>query len=212
MTAAVKRELDSDLPAREMLSRGAVNLRALARWMIKENGWSASEEAVVAALRRYPARESASTLGPAREMMRHIRIDTRSRMSALAVKSDAHAMAAIAEAARTLDAQAGQRLRVISGEHGLKVIVDGDRVEALVEVLGAARVIESKHNMTELVLQAPARARTMPGILALVTSALALRGISIEEVADGVRQTNLYVSERNAVAAYDALAALTRPG
>lgn len=212
VAAAVKRELDSDLPAREMLSRGAVNLRALARWMIQENGWPASEEAVVAALRRYPARESASTLGPAREMMRHIRIDTRSRMSALTVRADAHASATLAEHLRALDVASGQRIRVISGEHGFKVIVEGDRVDALVDALGASRVVESKHHMTELVLQAPARARQMPGILALVTSALALRGISIEDIADGVRQTNIYVAEKNAVAAYDVLAALTRPG
>lgn len=212
VTRAVTRELDSDLTAREMISRGAVNLRALARWMIKENGWIASEEAVVAALRRYPARESASTLGPAREMMRHIRIDTRSRISALTVRTDAHSATVLADLLRAIDAASGQRIRIISGDHGFKVIVDGDRVGALVEALGTARVVESKHNMTELVLQAPARARNMPGILALVTSALALRGISIEDIADGVRQTNIYVAEKNAVAAYETLAALTRPG
>lgn len=212
VAAAVKRELDSDLPAREMLSRGAVNLHALARWMIRENRWTASEEAVVAALKRYPARQSASTLGPAREMMRNIRLDTRARLTALALKSDETTIEAVAAAVRATDYAAGQRIRVISGDNGLKVILDGERAERLADTLGADRVREVKRNMTELVLQAPARARGMPGILALITSALALRGVSIEDIADGVRQTNIYVAERDGAIAYEVLAALTQPG
>lgn len=212
MTQAVHRELDSDLPAREMLTRGAVNLHGLARWMIQEHGWAASEDAVVAALKRYPARQSASTLGPARAMMRHIRVDTRSRLAALAVKNDPIAVGVLAELLRSTDVAAGERLRVVSGDHGFKVIVDEDRLEHLVETLGASRAGDVKHHMTELTLQAPARARSMPGILALVTSALALRGVSIEDIADGVRQTNIYVTDKDGAVAYEVLAALTRPG
>lgn len=50
---AVERYLECDLILYGALDRGILNIRRAARWLIKEQGWDTTEEAVVSALRRY---------------------------------------------------------------------------------------------------------------------------------------------------------------
>lgn len=50
---AVKEYLERDIVLHEGLTRGVLNYRRTARWLIEKEGWETTEEAVVSALRRY---------------------------------------------------------------------------------------------------------------------------------------------------------------
>lgn len=49
----VQRYMEGDIVFERALARGTLNLRRAARWLIDQEGWDVTEEAVVSALRRY---------------------------------------------------------------------------------------------------------------------------------------------------------------
>ena len=211
VTRAVHAELDTDLPARELLARHAINLRALARWMIKANRWQASEEAVLAAIRRYRHRRDPSLFEPARQGLQRIQVASCDKMASAVLRRDALVAGVLADFLRSIEARGLDRVAVVTSPRGHKVIGSEKDLEALLQAAGTQRVLEVKRGLTEVTLLAPQPAHGTPGILALVTSAVALRGVSIEEVVDGTRETRIYVNAHDGPTTFAALTALTAP-
>lgn len=71
--ALVENYLEGDLIIERALDRGILNLRRGARWLIEHNGWDATEEAVVSALRRYSPRRVHAAIDEGYDLLRGAR-------------------------------------------------------------------------------------------------------------------------------------------
>lgn len=207
----VRDALDHDPAALEMLSRGVVNVRALARWMIDLHGWSGSEDAVVSALRRVGDREAkVGRLDAARQALTHAHLNTRSRMCSVALSNASAVQRRLPQILQMVDFARGEKVRLVSSEQGFKVITDSSNLAKLERLVGDAAIIETKPNLTEIDLIMPAKFRETAGILALVAMSLAVHGISVAEIVDGIDQHMLFVAAEDEERAYRVLSALIR--
>lgn len=205
------RKIEQDSALAEVLARGVVNLRALARWLIRTNHWAATEDAVLSALRRYVASSrKESSVEQARALLSRAHLNTRSRVCLVTLPKSKGVQQAVGSLITSLDYSKGEILRLIQTERGIKVLIDETNLPKLQRAVGAS-VQSVEHNLTELNVVVSEETMQTPGVLALIFGAIASRGINVVESVSGLPEHLVFVAEKDAMDAYDALAALTRP-
>lgn len=205
VTEAVHDHLDSDDAAREMLAREVVNLRALARWLVDTNGWEASEEAVVSALRRYDqlptdvAREQQALLADAT-------LDTRSGRRGVLLVNGPKLRRSLSGVLEELAGAGGGRLQVVEHEAGTTVIVDDARVDDVLERLGDEVVEAVSEELTELhVAFTVPEGGSATGVLGRLATILAVRDVDIVHAVGSGGEISFLVDDGEALRAYQAL-------
>lgn len=212
MTTIAKRvaeRIHEDPIIQEALGRGFANKRALAKWLIETSDWDASLSSVVSAVRRHTPEEGEDVLTPAREVLATSHVNSRSPVCSIQLENDTRIEKALPELFDAVDPLQGQTLRVISSDKGFRVIVDEDNHKPVIEILNARLVSRVHQGLTEFSIMIPSEGWETPGILALLCGRLAMRGINIVGVVDGVYQNILLVDDADAWPAYEALAELT---
>lgn len=208
IAARVRERVENDVILAGAVSRGIVNYRAAARWLVETRDWDVSEGAVISALRRLtPSMDE--TFDQARDVLEQSHVNTRAQMCSVRLPGVEEIRRRLPEFHEIVDAGQGEVLRVISSDQGFKVLLDEKNLEAVEEAIDPGLVQEVKRDLTELDVVIPPEARTTPGILALVCNKLALHGINIAETVDGVHQHILLVSSRDAIEAHRLLTRLT---
>lgn len=203
--------IGEDVVLGEALARGVVNHRALARWLKERYALEASEEAIVSAVRRYQVDRSRGGLfDPARQLLRRSHVNVRSSLVSAVLPNTADVQSLLPDLFRAVRTDLGQTLRVISSEKGFKVVLDEANLPLLTDIFGTGSVEQTKRPLTELSVVFPSSALSTPGILAVTSQALALQGVNIAEIVEGILQIHILVAEDDAAAAYRVLLALTR--
>jgi aspartokinase len=197
-----------------MLARGAVSLRALARWMIQTQGWKGvREDAVVSAIRRYPKERVSRTGDYAKSVLARSHVNRRSNACTILLPKTHATHKALAEIIASIDPSRGELIRIIEGERAIRVIVDANKLENLrstlstVGNLGPRREIES---LVEHSIVFPADAEVTPALLAVIFSALAAHDIKILESVAGTHEHLIFTSEEQSRKAFQVLVQLTR--
>lgn len=204
-TSRVHDYLDADGPAREMLARDVVNVRALARWLQDLLDLDASEEGIVSAIRRYPRVPDESTFQRAREVIAGAHMHSRSNVCAFSLPRTAETHTRLADLFDHVNPDRGELLRVIEGVEATKVIVGGSKAKAVRRTLHPSNVRDERSGLAEYALIPPERAQHTPGVLALVHSTVASRGINVVDSASGGNELLLFVDEDDSLPTYRTL-------
>lgn len=204
---AVATYLDQDGVVREALSRGIVNQRALARWLIETKGWDATEEAVISAVRRHLEREDAdrSVFDAARALFDAAHVNMRSRVGLVVAAKTQEVQERLPELFQAVDYSRGEVLRILQTDRCIKVIVDEANLASVGDLLGEDAVQEVHDGLAEINVVLPEETVTTPGVLALICTTLALHRINILEVATGLPEHLLFVAQEDARRAYETL-------
>lgn len=211
VTQIVKERVEEDPVVREALDRGIVNYRALARWLIQSNEWEASEESVMTALRRCNPKEMDDAFASARRALSSTALNTRSRMCSLQLRTDPRLYKHIPSLFKAIDYSRGDTLRIISSDRGLKIIVDQRNLEKVTAFLDEDSIEHIRGDLTELSMLVPPESWETPGVLALLCNRLALKGINMAGIVDGINQLIVLIDEKDSFEAYHCLAELSRP-
>lgn len=200
--------LDNDAAARDILARGTMNLSALARWLQSEAGIDAPEHVVLAAVRRYAGAVRAPPFDRARRLLAQGHVNVRARVCILVLPKAPQTQARLPDLFRSVDFAKGETLRVIQTEKAIKIIIDEDKLHDVQACLGSARALNVQTRLTELNVVMPDECRETPGIIGVLSTALASRGINIVEAVSGLPEHLFLVADEDGLRAYEAFTGL----
>lgn len=201
---SVSRYLDEDLILREVLDRGILNLRRAARWLIEREGWDATEEAVVSALRRHAGTSDGARLEEARGLVARAGPGVRSRLARLSVAR----WGPTGSVLRGLGDVVGPEdlVGVLPGETRFQVLVDDERCEGVLGALGRERVQAVRRDVALVRVAFPGVNGTsgaVHGAAAIVLSAMVQGGVDVLDVFSCGGEWVFVVPGAEAVRAYD---------
>lgn len=213
LASVVHEYLDGDIAAREILARGALGLRQMARWLMKTQAWpGATEVAIVSAIRRYPIEGRSRAAALARHMLHKSHVNTRANICSIMLPKTTEAHRALVPLVQCIDPSRGEMVRIIEGERAIKVIVDRVKLDQVCKVLGDRNINYDLRDLVEYSLVCPDEAGKTPGILALVFSSLAAHDVNVIEAVGGSGEQLIFVHERDARLTFQILQKITRGG
>ncbi|HEV8360112.1 MAG TPA: ACT domain-containing protein [Candidatus Thermoplasmatota archaeon] len=204
-TAQVVREyIDSHPSVKDCLKLGIINLSALARRIMDEEGVK-SEEAALIACRRYELdpKEKINEAEIIRVLHRS-KIEIRTKVAILTARPSWNIYAKLERAMSALRGR-NHPLHVIQGTASVTIITDESVAQELVEIIGKEDVLKTQQDLVELVVTSPDVIEEVPGIMAYLSSALASKGINFVEVISCYKDTMFVIDEDDMVKAFETL-------
>ncbi|HEV2317303.1 MAG TPA: ACT domain-containing protein [Thermoplasmata archaeon] len=160
------------------LGSGVANTSAVARVVARDLGLPRSK-AVLSACRRVPRSAAGERHDrKLRRLLRHCRILTRTHVGTVLVSAGAVELRTLADVVAGM-LREDAMVRFIQGGRTVLVVLDEDSVERVTSKLTPAQILSVKRNLTEVSISGPPEFDRTPGVVALLTSALAAQGVNI---------------------------------
>jgi hypothetical protein len=203
----VQEVFDRDGVVNEAVARGIVNYRALARWILDVARLEATEDAVLSAIRRIRQRERIRPFEAAHAIVCRSHLNVRSGLCQVKAPRTKLVQERLAAIFREIDFEKGEILYYTQGEGGIKILVDEANLRRVQTHLGA-NLLEVTKNLAAVSVVEPVDGLVTPGILALLSSTLALQNINIVDAVFGLPEYIFFVHQEDTLRAYQALETL----
>lgn len=203
MAERVAQVVTRDAVAREGLRRGIINVRALARWIIETHGWTASEEAVLSALRRNPS-ALPSPDAHLKKILQSSHVNTTSNVCSVMLKGGLNSPALSAALTKLLKAEPTQFLRVIVSNDNARLVIQSDQLPAVKKALDGF-VDEVTEGLTEISINQTLESLNAPGVVAHLVGALSFQGINFLGIVRHKLALQLLINEGDTARALHAL-------
>lgn len=190
----------SDPAVLKGLQRGLINMRALAKFLIKTYNLRASLDAVISSIRRFPLDSVNKEEAVFRAIFKDAVISTVNNVTCLTINLPA------AEVLRQLGKVACPGIRVVTGTDKVKVIVRHNDVPKIKELF---KRVNEVSNLSEIAVTVSEKAIKTKGVMARIAAEIALANINIQELLVCPPQFLIYVDERNIVKAHERVLSLT---
>ena len=202
------------------LARGLINARALARYIQEATRNEYTFEALLSAIRRYPIKDSAAKRVEIAKLLR--KISMKNKISVITLRNRPEIQPTLARFAGEIDHPGGETLRVVSTPRVVNVEIDSKNEKRLTSKMMNRDIIRKRDNLAEITAEFSEKTEA-PGMLAALSTELAMNGISIQEVysadvagpmtvsgerqeeQDLIAETSFIVSQKDALKAYQAL-------
>jgi sulfur transfer complex TusBCD TusB component (DsrH family) len=178
ITEGVRQYIESHPVVADAIRMGIANNSAVARRIAKDRQYS-QFQAVLAAVRRYPL------VGPTtqrdevvRRVLRQSRIETRTKIATVTVTQGIDVLQRLGDVVEEL-LDENSICRLIQVSRGTVIILEEDSVPRLTKRLRESQIIGTRRGLVELAVTSPESIEQTPGLLALLASVLAARGINI---------------------------------
>ena len=179
--------LDDSPCIRKDMSRGLMNTRALARYIIKERKIDATLDAVISAIRRYELGRCDRIFEDAHRMMAQIvAISTKSPLANISLTRDTEIQKLLPQLFSVIHYDQGAVLRVIQTDESIKILLD-------------------EKNLAEINVHMHPDAKYAPGVIAITSNELAINGINILEAMSCISELLWFVEEKDLLKAYNIL-------
>jgi aspartokinase len=199
----VERLINKHISVQKSLKRGIVNVRSLAKYLIKEYNLDDSLDAVISSIRRFDL-DNLSVLGSkdAGKAFKKVSIFTKDNVAKIVLKDKA--FKEVCEdflGKKTLK----ENFRIVKGKEILTLIVNKKDLKNKSSLFKQADVLEVHDNLSEIRLHFPDDITMVKGVLSRLTSELSTRDINIMEIIISMPDILIYVKEINLVEAHQAL-------
>jgi aspartokinase len=208
-TAQVVRDyIDSHPSIKDCLRMEIINLSALARRIMDEEGVQ-SEEAALIACRRYEQdpKEKTNEAEILRVLQRS-KIEIRTKVAILTARPSWNIYAKLERAMSALRGR-NHPLHVIQGTASVTIITDESVAKELEDIIGKEDILKRQEDLVELVVTSPDVIEEVPGIMAFLSTSLASRGINFVEVISCYKDTMFVIDEKDMVKAFETLNKIT---
>jgi hypothetical protein len=197
-----------DSVVREAMARGFVNNRALAQWIIATYGLDASVASVLSAFRRLEEKGTTDSYAQARKILKNSYVNTRARRAAIVAPNSPTVHEKLPQVMKSVQYSKGESIRLLSYDDQITIIMDDSNLDKILNILGERNVEKVKRGLVELDVIIPIDAPDIPGTHPLVSNALAVRKINLEETYTGPHHEVIFVKEEDLLPAFDALSGL----
>lgn len=200
--------IDHNPSIKREMSRGLINNRALAKYIIQEKKVDATLDAVISAIRRYKLDTYDNLFENASKIIGHTVISTKSRLANIAVIKDAEIQKLLPQLFSMIHYNRGDVLRIIQADESIKILVDEKNLEKVTKLFPEEKIIKIDKNLAEINMHLHPKAVNTPGIIAVTSNELAMNGINVMETMSCVPEMLWFVKERDVIKAYQILYSL----
>lgn len=194
--------LQKDLAIQKDLSRKILNVRALAKILIKEQNLPASLDSVISAIRRFQAQ---GTFEKEDKTMKNIFQD--------AIVSTKNNMACVTIGIRPIEfftkvcATNGKffRCKVTSGANEVKILAEQQYLEKIKAMFTKSDTLSIEKDLSELAVIVSDKAAHTKGVMARIANELSLANINIHELIVCPPEFLIFVKERDIVKSHEAI-------
>lgn len=207
----VERFIQSDGAIRNDLTRGLLNIRALARYIQEEarkEGDEVSIESLIGAIRRYDVGGRMAARQFTGALLK--KLTMRNKIVDLAILNDPEITADLGKFASTIDYGIGETFRLVAGVEAIRVVIDEKNLEKMKSIIPKKNIPKIITGLSEIIVSMSDVADTTPGVVSAVTTELAMNGINMIEFMSCVPELIIVVDERDALRSYEAIEKLTR--
>lgn len=209
VTSVVHRFLDGDSAVRDLLTRGVLNYRALARWMIETEKWTVSEEAVVSAIRRYASKATTARIQDARAVLARSQITSRNDICIINLPRNNQTHQVVRELLGLLDPTKDDVVHYIEEDENSLLITTKNGYQIAQQFVDQDEVTHETHGITQYAINVSEEGPQTPGVLSIVLSALSSHNINVIELITIKNTLILYVHDQDALKTYHILSADT---
>jgi aspartokinase len=203
--------LDNNPSIKADISLGIINIRALAKYIIKTQKMDVTLDAVISAIRRYEINRQEDLFGKARKVIREtFTLSTRSGLIEISLVKDDDVQRILPELFEIIDYARGEVLRVIQATECIKLLADEKNLEKVSNVFPKEKILRIEKNIAEINMHMHPNGAATRGILAVITNELAINGISIFEIMSCLPEMLLFVKEEDILKSYQVLYELCR--
>jgi len=196
--------LDDSPCVRKDMSRGLINARALARYIIRERKIDASLDAVISAIRRYELGSCDRIFEDAHRMMAQIiAISTKSPLTNISLIRDIEIQKLLPQLFSVIRYNQGAVFRVIQTDESIKIILDEKNLEEVKKLFPESKIIRIDRNLAEINVHMHPDAKYAPGVIAITSNELAINGINILEAMSCISELLWFVEEKDLLKAYN---------
>jgi hypothetical protein len=196
--------LDKDLSAQKDLSRGLINIRGLAKYIIEKHNMKASLDAVISAIRRYSTqREYKEEEKKLKALFKEAMISTKTNISRLTISQDAEEK--IPDVIKKIDFARHETFFLATGAQIFKIFVDNHNADEIKSIFTRKEIIDAESNLGELSIRLGSEALKTKGVLARMTGEVSLRGINIEDFMVCAPEFIILVKEKDLIKAHESL-------
>lgn len=205
--------LDDNPCIRKTMQQGLVNTRALAKHIIKEQKMEASLDAIIGALRRYELGRYDDVFKEAHNIiLRNVNLSTRNNLSVISLNKDAEVQENLPQLFEIVHYIKGDILRITQANESIKILFDTKNLEAVKRLFPRNKIISIERNLAEINMSLDSKMQETKGILAIITTELAINGVNIVEAITCPPELLWFVQDQDLVNAYNILCALCKKG
>ncbi len=196
--------IETDISIKKDLSRGIINNRALAKYIIDKYKLRISLDSIISALRRYqisPLKKE--NIGDVYSLLKRAKIKTLTKMASLSLKKNEHVTQKIADILPGVNFETGETLRVIEGAKLFKLISDKITYSKIYEEFGKNNIIETNKNIAMIEMTYPDILKKTPAVFSTISTELGENDISIIDALICSNEHIIIVDEKDILRAFE---------
>lgn len=198
--------IDMDHALRKDISRGIINVRALANYIINTYKVKISLDSVISAIRRYNVsdmrKEPSSDVY---ELIKQAEIKTLTKMASISMKKNEDVTLKLGQILPKINYEAGEILRILEGAKLFKIIINRNSFDKMYELFGRKNIIESNKKIGMIEMIYPDILKKTPGVFSVISTELGQNNISIIDALICSNEHIIIVSEKDLIKGFDVL-------
>jgi len=206
LSDTIQKILDQSPAIRVNMSQGLINIRALAKYMIKERKIDASLDAVISAIRRYNVDAYDHIFENALNLIKKsLSISSMSSLVIITATKDDEIQKLLPRLFSVIHYSQGNVLRIIQANESIKIIIDEKNLEKILEFFPRGNILNIEKHLAEINLCVHPEAKYTLGVSAIISNELAINGINIIETMSCFPEAIWFIEEKDLLKAYSAL-------
>lgn len=210
ITQIVWNILIQDLSIQKNLQENLINVRSLAKYLIKKHHLNASVDSVISAIRRYSSnQELQEGTAMIKEVFIGSNVSTKNNLACVILRKQSYIQKCLTEISKIIDFEKRETLRMIKGKKNLKLIIEMKYLKKFKKFFSEKEKAEVKENLSEIKITTPdMKADKTRGIAARISNELLINNINLEEIIFCVPEIIIYVKQENLLKAHESVVKL----
>lgn len=198
--------INSNNSIKHDLGREIINIRSLAKYIIRNHKLNVSIDAVISAIRRFDIDSiKKEDNRSAYSMLKQARLNTKNRMSSLLVKRTDEVKTILGRPDKIFDYQGHEIIRIIEGKEVLTLIFDRGNYDKVLGLFPKKVIIKSNKKVGMIEINYPLGLEKTPGVFSIISGEFAQNNISIIDAIISSNEHIIVINEENMLKATEIL-------
>lgn len=196
--------IETDLAIKKDISRGILNIRSVANYIIIKYRLKTSIDSVISALRRYnttPVKKNET--GDVYSLLNKAEIRTTTKMASMSLKKNEDVTSELGKILPKINYEVGEVLRVLEGAKLFKIIFDKKSFNKMNGIFKKSDIIDFNKGISMIEMIYPKELEKTPGVFSVISNELAEHDISIIDALICSNEHTIIVSEKEILKAFE---------
>ncbi|MFH1917365.1 MAG: hypothetical protein ABIJ21_08955 [Nanoarchaeota archaeon] len=201
--------LANDISIRKDISRGIVNNRALAKYIIKNYRLNVSLDGVISAIRRFERDQKIiEDFKTVKEVLKGAKISTRTNMASIMVSENSQNAKYLAEFITDPYFMNNEAVRLTKGEEHMKIMISQTDLPRFKKIFTDDLIQHMESDLAELNITLTQKACETKGVHARITNEIANHDINIKEAITVLPEIIIFIKNVDLIKTHEAVFSL----